>query len=344
MANPRYNTQVTNQRGGSARVGKMGGGMMMQRPMYKKGGQAKKFREIGGGGKYKYGPHKVDVNRRATESLLGKGKIQEKIIKFADKFDKKQEDKRKNKKRVKKMAGGRIAGAARRAQEHGYYTPDMGMKGGRMYNKGGKVKKPKVKKIAIGIGKAKDYPGIKKIIEMNKKGKKRFKDGGMTKGVKEDPRRDQMKQPLKTRSGGRKTNPFDPNKDPKKRATKGFKDGGSALKAVDKSKNPGLAKLPTQVRNKMGYMKDGGKVKKGRKVKPLSKPKPGSYEYYLLNRPKHSPAPIKPQKKKDGGLTRNTRRMNRLEELGRVDAERGFTRKGKRNLKAEKKRIIGELN
>ena len=151
MANPRYNTQVTQPRGSSARVGKMGGGMM--RPMYKKGG------------------------------------------------------------RVKKMGGGRIAGAARRAQEHGYYTPDMGMKGGRMYRDGGKVKKPKVKKIAIGMGKAKDYPGIKKIIEMNKKGKKRFKDGG------------------------------------------------SALKAVDKSKNPGLAKLPTQVRNKMGYMKDGGKVK-----------------------------------------------------------------------------------
>ena len=31
----------------------------------------------------------------------------------------------------------------------------------------------------------------------------------------------------------------------------------------------------------------------------------------------------------------NTRRENRLEELGRVDAERGFTRKGKRNLKDE---------
>ena len=193
MANPRYNTQVTQPRGGSARVGKMGGGMMMQRPMMKKGG------------------------------------------------------------RVKKMAGGKIAGAARRAQEHGYYTPDMGMKGGRMYNKGGKVKKPKVKKIAIGIGKAKDYPGIKKIIEMNKKGKKRFKDGG------------------------------------------------SALKAVDKSKNPGLAKLPTQVRNKMGYMKKGGRVHK------------------------------------------NTRRMNRLEELGRVDAEKGYTKLGKARLGAEKKRIIKEL-
>ena len=38
--------------------------------------------------------------------------------------------------------------------------------------------------------------------------------------------------------------------------------GGKALKAVDKKKNPGLAKLPTKVRNKMGFMKDGGKVKK----------------------------------------------------------------------------------
>ena len=40
----------------------------------------------------------------------------------------------------------------------------------------------------------------------------------------------------------------------------------------------------------------------------------------------------------------NTSRMNRLEELGRVDADKGFTQKGKRNLKDEKKRIIRELN
>ena len=32
------------------------------------------------------------------------------------------------------------------------------------------------------------------------------------------------------------------------------------LKPVDKKKNPGLAKLPQRVRNKMGYMKDGGSV------------------------------------------------------------------------------------
>jgi len=39
----------------------------------------------------------------------------------------------------------------------------------------------------------------------------------------------------------------------------------------------------------------------------------------------------------------NTRRMNRLEELGRVDAERADTRSGRRNLGAEKRRIVREL-
>ena len=39
----------------------------------------------------------------------------------------------------------------------------------------------------------------------------------------------------------------------------------------------------------------------------------------------------------------NTRRENRLEELGRVDAEQAYTSQGKRNLKDEKKRIVREL-
>ena len=47
---------------------------------------------------------------------------------------------------------------------------------------------------------------------------------------------------------------------------------------------------------------------------------------------------------KKGGRAKNTRRMNRLEELGRVDAEKAYTKKGKRNLKAEKKRIVRSLN
>jgi len=250
MANPRYNSQVTQPRGNQTRVGKMGGGMMMQRPMYK--------------------------------------------------------------------AGGRIAGAARKAQQHGYYTPDMGMKGGKMYAKGGKVSGKK-RIIAGGRGKAKDYPGIKKIIEMNKKGKKKFRDGG------------------------------------------------SALKTVDKSKNPGLAKLPTQVRNKMGYMKSGGKVKQSKtgdakiaesmsvKTPQAIKRITSSKEYKkadykgkteMLGGKVYTRKEMEDRiknSKKDGGLTRNTKRMNRLEELGRVDAERARTRKGKRNLKDEKKRIVREL-
>ena len=37
------------------------------------------------------------------------------------------------------------------------------------------------------------------------------------------------------------------------------------LKKVDKKKNPGLAKLPIEVRNKMGFAKKGGLAKKGKK-------------------------------------------------------------------------------
>ena len=44
-----------------------------------------------------------------------------------------------------------------------------------------------------------------------------------------------------------------------------------------------------------------------------------------------------------GGNMANTSRMNRLEELGRVNAEKAFTPKGKKNLTAEKKRVVGEL-
>jgi len=39
----------------------------------------------------------------------------------------------------------------------------------------------------------------------------------------------------------------------------------------------------------------------------------------------------------------NTSRMNELEELGRVDAEKGYTAKGKRNLRDEKKRVVKEI-
>ena len=46
---------------------------------------------------------------------------------------------------------------------------------------------------------------------------------------------------------------------------------------------------------------------------------------------------------KRGGEVANTSRMNKLEELGRVDSEKASTAKGKKNLMAEKKRVVGEL-
>ena len=39
----------------------------------------------------------------------------------------------------------------------------------------------------------------------------------------------------------------------------------------------------------------------------------------------------------------NTSRENRLEELGRVDAEKAHTRRGRRNLRDEKRRIVSGL-
>ena len=50
--------------------------------------------------------------------------------------------------------------------------------------------------------------------------------------------------------------------------------------------------------------------------------------------------PLRLEPKRKG---RNTRRENRLEEIGRVDAEKAYSKKGKRNLKDEKKRIVREL-
>ena len=49
---------------------------------------------------------------------------------------------------------------------------------------------------------------------------------------------------------------------------------------------------------------------------------------------------------KTGGRVkkRNGSKINDFEELGRVDSEKAFTKKGKKNLTAEKKRIITKLN
>jgi hypothetical protein len=87
---------------------------------------------------------------------------------------------------------------------------------------------------------------------------------GKAKGGKVDDKK-KTKKPLGGRLKKPKPGSYDYQlqetmKPPYKR--KEMKKGGKALKPVDKEKNPGLAKLPTHVRNKMGYMKKGGRVRK----------------------------------------------------------------------------------
>ncbi len=59
---------------------------------------------------------------------------------------------------------------------------------------------------------------------------------------------------------GRRFGSPNPRKTNVQKIKETFSPKGKNLKPVDKKKNPGLAKLPTQVRNKMGYMKSGGRA------------------------------------------------------------------------------------
>jgi hypothetical protein len=86
---------------------------------------------------------------------------------------------------------------------------------------------------------------LKKFINKNRKEKNLFRKEPMT-----DKEAKKLADRLETRTSKRVSK------------TEGsFKKGGEVLKSVDKNKNPGLAKLPTKVRNKMGFMKKGGKVR-----------------------------------------------------------------------------------
>ncbi len=96
-------------------------------------------------------------------------------------------------------------------------------------------------------------------------GKKSMKNGGSLTGLNASNKRDKGIDPKgaytkvqkKALAGARGKASL--TKDKQLGATK-MKMGGS-LKPVDKTAKPGLAKLPTAVRNKMGYQKNGGATK-----------------------------------------------------------------------------------
>lgn len=150
-------------------------------------------------------------------------------------------------------------------------------KGGRMKKEGGCVGRYKSGGgISYGAKKSKqDIKEIAAIKRMKPKvktgGSDVAKDGGGKTGGAD------IKTGMKTGSSdvkkeGSVTGSSDVNKDgsmtgglnnifKKGGRAKKYAEGGS-LKPVDSNENPGLAKLPTHVRNKMGYQKKGGSVKK----------------------------------------------------------------------------------
>jgi hypothetical protein len=135
---------------------------------------AKKYR-VGGGGANRYGPHKVDVNRQATEALLGRGPIQEKIIKFADKFNKRI--------KTKKMVGGMakkysVGGGMMQRPMGGMMQRPMGYKHGTKPGAGplgaAGLRQPTKEKSIDQIIKDQKFPPISIYIEDKKKPQKPF--------------------------------------------------------------------------------------------------------------------------------------------------------------------------
>tara|TARA_A100001201_G_scaffold29_13_gene155 strand:+ start:2760 stop:3182 length:423 start_codon:yes stop_codon:yes gene_type:complete len=122
-------------------------------------------------------------------------------------------------------------------------------------------------------------------------------------------------------------------------------------KDISRSKNPGLAKMiksdkGKQAAEKMGFRTDRTVAMKGGRMKKMGGGSAMySRGYGVDKKSKRKPTELMDRGgMKKGGHAKNTKRENRLEELGRVDAEKAYTKKGKKNLKAEKKRVVRELN
>ena len=84
---------------------------------------------------------------------------------------------------------------------------------------------------------------------------------GFIKGEKSEKHKGEELKSLAKEAKSIKSGKMSPEQYAKMETSEPMKKGGSALKKMDSKKNPGLSKLPTSVRNKMGYMKKGGKAK-----------------------------------------------------------------------------------
>ena len=126
----------------------------------------------------------------------------------------------------------------------GYNKPMQKAKKGMKYKNGGKPKSGKKRK--------KDDKGIKPTFPSSPINKAPVRTGPVsppflnTQEITSEMRK-KLEAYLKQKKEESKMRPFELRK-------------GGKLKKVNSKKNPGLAKLPTEVRNKMGYMAKGGKM------------------------------------------------------------------------------------
>jgi hypothetical protein len=149
--------------------------------------------------------------------------------------------------------------------------------GGKM-KEGGKADLAQDKKVikkAFAMHDKQEHKGEKTDLSTLKKGGrakkavgtvKKFKCGGGVFGAKK------TKEDIKNMDAAKTCKP------------KKLSNGGSALKETDAEENPGLAKLPTNVRNKMGYAKKGGKVAKKMAVGGQPGATEAQQKYYNKNK------------------------------------------------------------
>jgi len=106
--------------------------------------------------------------------------------------------------------------------------------------------------------------------------------------------------------------------------TKKFRNGD--LVEVDSNKNPGLSKLPTEVRNKMGYMKKGGMMDKKDMAqdKKMAKKAVGMHEKQLHGGKKSDLAKLK-----SGGMTKMAKGGSCYSKGGQLSKANGIAVKGK---------------
>lgn len=160
--------------------------------------------------------------------------------------------------------------------------------GGKAYKNGGHAESEEMKKDikqdkaivkkAFAMHDKQEHEGEKTDLSKLRKGGRMKKDGGCVgrykaggsigmkkdSGDKDDIKKVKLTKPKKAEAPSKATvlPPMEGTVDIMKKggSAKKYSEGGG-LKAVDAEENPGLAKLPTNVRNKMGYAKKGGHAK-----------------------------------------------------------------------------------